>query len=118
MVTITINLPWFSKLVSPNARTHWRRKGEAVKKMRREAALMAKQGIPKGWVAKDHDAVPMTITFCPPDGRRRDRDNMIASIKAYMDGIADALGVDDSIFIPTYHLGQPINGGNIRVEIA
>ena len=31
--------------------------------------------------------------------RRRDRDNAMASLKAALDGIAEALGVDDSRFI-------------------
>jgi crossover junction endodeoxyribonuclease RusA len=58
------------------------------------------------------------MTFCPPDKRRRDRDNLIASMKAATDGIADALGTDDSKFIVTYAMGSPVKGGSVEVTIA
>jgi crossover junction endodeoxyribonuclease RusA len=57
------------------------------------------------------------VTFQPPDKRRRDRDNLQASLKAHFDGIADALGVNDSLFVPTYAIGEPVKGGAVRVEI-
>jgi len=39
--------------------------------------------------------VSVWATFYPPDKRRRDFDNQIASFKAGFDGIADVIGVDD-----------------------
>jgi crossover junction endodeoxyribonuclease RusA len=59
----------------------------------------------------------MTITFHPPDKRHRDRDNMIASCKALMDGLSDALGVDDRHFIPTYEVCNTITGGAVIVSL-
>jgi crossover junction endodeoxyribonuclease RusA len=59
----------------------------------------------------------MTITFHPPDARRRDRDNMIASCKALMDGLSDALGVDDAYFIPTYAVGNIVTGGAVVIDL-
>ncbi|MEZ2742657.1 hypothetical protein ACBP93_08500 [Paenalcaligenes hominis] len=44
--------------------------------------------------------VPLTIVFFMPDRRRRDVDGMHGAIKHHLDGIAQALGVDDSIFRP------------------
>lgn len=43
---------------------------------------------------------PLRITFYAPDRRRRDVDGMHGAIKHHLDGIAQALGVDDSIFRP------------------
>ena len=57
------------------------------------------------------------VQFSPPDNRRRDLDGMIASHKAAQDGIADALGVDDSKFEVTYTIGPPIKGGAVIVQI-
>lgn len=37
-----------------------------------------------------------TLTFYLPDARNRDDDNLSAACKAYRDGIADALQMDDS----------------------
>lgn len=59
----------------------------------------------------------LTVTFNPPDKRQRDRDNMIASVKAYQDGIADALGANDHTFSPEYRFGNPEILGRVVVEI-
>jgi len=73
----------------------------------------------RGWPFEGLDGdCDVVLTFSPPDKRRYDDDNLIARCKAYLDGIADALGVDDSRF----RLGKPvraesIKGGNVRVEI-
>ena len=44
--------------------------------------------------------ISIAYTFCPPDKRKRDLSNFVASMKGAEDGIADALGVDDSHFHP------------------
>ena len=49
--------------------------------------------------------------------RRRDDDNMVGSFKAYRDGIADALGVDDRRFRPHYFFEDAEKPGRIDVEI-
>lgn len=70
-------------------------------------------GRPVSW-----KAARLKYSFCPPDNRRRDRDNLIASMKAATDGIADALGIDDSKFDCSYALGEPIKGGCVHVTIS
>jgi crossover junction endodeoxyribonuclease RusA len=42
----------------------------------------------------------VTITFVQPDKRRRDRDNLLSACKPSLDGLAEAIGVDDSQFEP------------------
>lgn len=64
------------------------------------------------------DALPMRWTFHPPRAGRFDRDNAVGRCKALQDGIADALGIDDSRFVPTYLIGEPVKGGRVVVEIA
>jgi len=61
--------------------------------------------------------IKMKITFYPPDRKRRDDDNMIASFKAARDGLADALGVDDRRFRPEYHFGEPDDPGRVEVQL-
>ena len=107
-----ILLPWPSPKLSPNARLHWRAKAAAVQKARADARLLALGKRPD---FAESGPIPVLITFRPPDRRRRDRDNMIAALKSAMDGIAEAFGVDDARFVPTYAVGEPISGG--RVEI-
>lgn len=108
-----VTLPWPHRILSPNARVHWRVRAKYAAAAREYAF----------WLATDAGARPITadhlnvfITFHQPDKRRRDRDNMIGSLKSYCDGIADAIGVDDSKWTPTYHVGEPVKGGEVVVH--
>ena len=60
--------------------------------------------------------IRVSITFTPPD-RRGDRLNFANRAKPYFDGIADALKVNDSRFLPTYHFAEPCKPGGVVVEI-
>jgi crossover junction endodeoxyribonuclease RusA len=57
------------------------------------------------------------ITFRPPDKRRRDLDNALSSIKAGLDGVADAIGVDDRHWALMLQWGEPVKGGAVELEI-
>jgi crossover junction endodeoxyribonuclease RusA len=70
-----------------------------------------------GRFADDNSPIRLLVTFCPPDKRHRDRTNCEASMKSAFDGIADALGVNDRRFEPTYRWGEPVAGGAVTVEI-
>ena len=66
----------------------------------------------------DHDGpITLHLTFCEPDKRHRDRMNVEASCKAYFDGIADALGVNDRRFVPTYAWGERVKCGAVVVTL-
>lgn len=111
----TVTLPWPSPILHPNARPHWAAKAKAAKTAR----------VTAGWAVTAETGgkfpqckqVAVSVTFCPPDKRRRDMDGMIASMKAAQDGISDAIGIDDHFFVPTYAFGAPVKGGAVRVEI-
>ena len=99
---VTLTLP--PRDLSPNRRVHWGARSRAVKAHRGEAFLMTRQamsGVDKGghWWAKAGSDILIMPTFFYRVKRRRDRDNAQASLKAALDGIAEALGVDDSRFI-------------------
>jgi crossover junction endodeoxyribonuclease RusA len=92
---VTIVLPLPHRLLSPNARPHWRAKAAQTSKHRRWAqlAVIALLG-PK--VMPLWKSATARCTFYFKDKRRRDRSNLAASVKAYEDGITDAgLWVDD-----------------------
>ena len=58
------------------------------------------------------------IDFYPPDRRRRDDDGLLASMKAARDGIADALGVDDSRFVSHPWIKDEVRkGGEVVIKI-
>jgi len=114
-----IDLPWPDKALSPNARVHWARKAGISSRARNAAGWATvlalggeKQSLPLG------ARVAVSVVFFPPDKRHRDMDNLVASMKASFDGIADAIGIDDRHFIPTYAMGEPVKGGLVRVSLS
>ena len=109
----TVTLPWPPKELSPNATLHWAKKAKFKKSYRHDCwalCLEAKLQAPKD------GRVHMVITFYPPDKRHRDYDNMVASIKAGLDGMADALGVNDRLFLPQFKFSEEILG-KVVIEI-
>ena len=93
---IEINLPWPAKALHSNARCHWAVKAGATTKARHEACMMAKQAGVGLWPEAD-----ILIEYWPPS-RRGDPQNVPSSLKAYIDGIADAMGCDDRKFRVDY----------------
>lgn len=61
--------------------------------------------------------IRVIVTFYPPN-RRGDRVNFPNRMKPYFDGIADALKVNDSRFLPSYLFGEPVAGGKVVVVLA
>lgn len=108
----SILLSWPDRAAHPNARGHWSKRAKANKTMRRAAYYMAKGA---GLTASG-DAVHVKMTFFPPNRQRRDLDGCISSAKAYLDGIADALGVDDSTFSLSAEM-SPQTGGHVCFEV-
>jgi len=110
-------LPWPDQKLSPNnaAKIHWAPKGKAVKLARTASYVLTRAQFPQG--KPKWSGARISITFCPPDRRKRDLQNAISSAKALVDGIADALGIDDSEFKIAYDFGPVVKGGSVRVEI-
>ena len=95
MNQVTITLPMPHKHLSPNSRCHWAQKMTAKKAQRSLSALSIigelKFERPQ-WSGAD-----VAIAVTAPDKRRRDKDNILASLKAAFDGAQDAgLVADDS----------------------
>ena len=112
---LTLTLDWPDRNLSPNARPHWAAKARAVKAAREQAKYLLLAAMQGGRVG---DKLAMTWTFHPPTRRRYDRDNLVAACKSYQDGIADALGLDDSRFAPTYQFGDVAAGGRVHQMVA
>jgi crossover junction endodeoxyribonuclease RusA len=109
---VIIDLPWPPRGLHPNARTHWASRHKLTRACRQGAQ----------WAAHSHghieaDAINVTITFHEPDKRRRDMDGMLSNVKAYCDGIADAIEVDDSRWSIALRRGEVVKGGTVRFEI-
>ena len=91
-----INLGWPPKETHPNARPHWAVKAKAAKAYRAQSYLATKSQV-KGLYTED-GAIDLHVVFYPKTNRKRDLDNLIAAIKPGLDGIADALQINDNRF--------------------
>ena len=112
-----IALPWPDMAtLGPNARKHYRVVAKAKAEARESAYLMAGQltwSLPK----MDKPKLRLLLDFYPPDNRVRDWDNLSYCMKSPLDGIFEALGLDDSLIrqtVVSLHRAEP---NNPRVEI-
>lgn len=112
---ITFFLPWPDRRLSPNAREHWFKKAKITKKARESAWATALEAKVSRISA---DRLSVRVTFCAPNKRRRDLDNCIGAFKAAGDGIAQAVGIDDSKWSVSYQWGDVVPGGAVKVELA
>ena len=107
----SVQLPWFPKELNPNARKHWSVVAKHKKSYRSVCYLLAKQaGI------KPTESMRVVLTFYKPSNRHMDLDNCLAAIKAGLDGLADAIKVDDRHFKLTVSMAEEL-GGYIMVEV-
>lgn len=108
-------LPYPDKALWPNGRAHFHAKARETKKHRTWAWTAAKGS--KG-VTLGNGPIPVAITLHPKaSGPAPDADNVSAAAKAYLDGIAQAIGVNDKHFAaPTVKIASERTGQMI-VEV-
>jgi crossover junction endodeoxyribonuclease RusA len=106
----TIRLPWPSPTLSSNARPHWAQKHRATKAARKTAWALAKQ------VKASGDT--LEFTYHPPHNKY-DVQNIAGMLKASIDGIADAMGVDDKHLTCVFpsEFAEVVKGGCVLVHI-
>ena len=78
--------------------THWGKLYKLRSDYRDTSTWLAKHQL-KNWKHKGGN-IKLTITFEMPDKRKRDADNCLAAAKGALDGLADALFVNDQLFQP------------------
>lgn len=98
-MSLIVRLPFPSSELFPNRRNgkHWGATN-GIKVQQHDAAYWATKAAGP-FSAPDGD-IPISLLFLTPDKRHRDADNMLAASKALLDGVASALGIDDSRFRP------------------
>lgn len=119
MTELRFTLRWPDRRLSPNSRTHWAVKAKAARAARLTAFGVTRHAMHEQRVSFDGATrLAVAMEFVPPDLRRRDLDNAIAATKNDRDGIADAVGIDDSRFVTSYLLAdEPKKGGEVRVTV-
>ena len=111
-----IGLLWPDSRLNPNRKTHWGTRA----RLNNDA---------KGWAILSVKAITLeqldrskkyrvSYLFYPPDKHMRDLDNIEAACKSTFDGVAQALGIDDSqIKLVDKQWGNVIKGGMVIYEI-
>lgn len=111
-----IPLPWTKPPLSMNDRAHYMARARKVREVRRVVAALCAEIEPM-------PAAVLTLHYQPRDKRRRDTDNLFATVKACADGIRDAglIPDDDTRYLshrePVIH--QPAKGqpGRLWLEL-
>jgi Holliday junction resolvase RusA-like endonuclease len=111
---MVIVLPLPPRELSPNARPHWAAKARAVRQYRETAYLSALAECR----ARPLRVARVTARFYFRTQRRRDRDNLLASLKPAFDGIADAGVVANDAGMIHMPVEQYVDRIDPRVEIA
>lgn len=110
-MSCSLSLPFPHSTLSGHAKGHWRDKASVTAQHRewaRLATVAAKPAVPAAGDIRLH------IRFTPPT-LRGDRTNFPNRMKPYFDGIAEALGVNDARFVPSYEFAQPEKPGSVVI---
>lgn len=110
-----IVLPFPDKILWPNGRGHHMAKARAFKKHKEWARVATLAAVP--WSFKhDGSLISLKYVLTPKTAHAIDRDNAVAAMKAYQDGIALALRIDDSAFaVPGIVFAEPRKPGGVEV---
>lgn len=111
-----LDLPYPDKILWPNGRGHHMAVARAKKSHKAWAniACLGKSIDGPGRPCR----FQLHATFHRKTRHAVDRDNASASLKAYQDGIAAALGTDDSAFLePAIYFAEPVKGGRVIIEV-
>lgn len=115
MASLSIPTGWPSSNLSPNGRPNRWQKAKSLRQAKNEGFIATLAAKPVGFQFGP-GPLKVYIHAFPPTrpqggGRHPDDDNLIASAKAFLDGIAFALGVDDSRFdiagVQWFEAGRP-----------
>lgn len=113
-----LKLPFPDPALMPNRKNgkHWGA-SQAAKVSAREYGYYAAKQAMTGF-SDAGGTIPLSLVFVQPDGRKRDLDNMLSAMKPALDGIAAALGIDDSRFRPvTIDAGEVSKPGCVLVAV-
>lgn len=117
--TVELSFPAPELMQNRREGHHWRYAHEAKVAQRQEAYLLARQVITQsGFETQPNARYRVEMVFCPPDNRRRDVSNLHAAMKAALDGIAEAMEIDDSAFTEHEQRMSAVHArGCVRVRV-
>lgn len=111
-----IILPWPARELSPNCSMTWQQKMSHKKRYRDVCRAITRDEV---WaIPPEEGNIHIKLTFYPPNRRSFDLDNMLARMKAGLDGVADAWDINDVRFRPiTIDMAESVPNGKVILEI-
>lgn len=111
---LRVTLPWPSADLSINGRNRWA-KIRAVTPARQLAAIETREALRD---MPEPGPMVAVLEFHPPTRRKVDCDGLITRAKSYLDGIFDALELDDNcIKRIEAEIFEPTPGGSVTIEL-
>lgn len=110
-----ITFPWFLKELKPNHSCHYMQKAKAKAIYRSECERITLKELETQDV--DKECCELWFTFYKPNKRHMDADNMLASMKSGIDGMCDALNINDKQFKRIVIQVSDEIGGYVVVEL-
>ena len=117
---IEIVLGWPPSDLSPNKRLHWAKLAAAKKQYRKNCLSASREQLKKyrGVTENIPEKLVIEMTFIPPDRRSYASDNLVARMKAGIDGLSDALRINDKRFNTVIStMDQDYLGGFVKIRI-
>ena len=117
---IEIVLGWPPSDLSPNKRLHWAKLAAAKKQYRKNCLSASREQLKKyrGVTENIPEKLVLEMTFIPQDRRSYDRDNLVARMKSGIDGLSDALRINDKRFNTVIStMDQDYLGGFVKIRI-
>ena len=112
---LSVAFPWPPSALSPNARQHWTSLAKAKKSYRAQCYLTA---VAQGATPVVATGLHVHLHFAPPTRRKYDLDNLLARMKSGLDGLSDAIGVDDSRWQISMSRSDPSAPGRVIVTVS
>jgi Holliday junction resolvase RusA-like endonuclease len=117
MSDLIVTVPLPPSLLQPNRKSHWAKKSRAVRDYRWAAKMACLAALREAKEIIAWDAAEVEPHFYFRVKRRRDPDNLAASLKAARDGLADAGLVKNDCNIRNAEPVVHIDKDNPRVEL-
>lgn len=115
---IRVELPYPDKALWPNGRAHWRTKAGKTSQHRAWGWKAAYDALQRGSVDTASTAIPIKLIVSrKSSGVYPDKDNCVAAAKAYLDGIAERLKVNDAQFAAPLVEFVPEIGCDLVIEV-
>ena len=98
---LKISLPWPAPGLWPNKtnRAVWQANARLTEQARTDAMYLTLEQHPVTRLYTER-VYALGLLFSPPDAKARDLLGAVGAMKAALDGVADALGIDDKWFAP------------------